>query len=77
MADPTGIPSLPIQPKDTGRADVKRSTVEPASAKPGKFEGPIDAGTLAGVRQAKQDADADLGLDALLERQRRDPLPDL
>ena len=77
MADPTGIAPPAIQPKNTGPGDVRRSTVEPASFKPGKLEVPIDAGTPAGVRQAKQDADADLGLDALLERQRRAPLPDL
>jgi hypothetical protein len=39
---------------------------------------PSKAGTLAeAVRPAKQDAETDLGLDALLERQRRAPLPDL
>ena len=56
---------------------MKRSTVEPASFKLGKLDAPVDTGTPAGVRSAKQDADADLGLDALLERQRRAPLPDL
>ena len=32
---------------------------------------------MVNYASAKQDADADLGLDALLERQRRAPLPDL
>lgn len=56
--------------------DMKPSTVESASFKPGKLGAP-DTGTPAGARSAKQDADAELGLDALLGRQRRAPLPDL
>ena len=76
LVEPPGA-SPTVPPKNGSPADVKRSTVEPASFKPGKLEAPVDTGTPAGVRSAKQDADADLGLDALLERQRRAPLPDL
>jgi len=65
-----------VQTKSGSPANVKRSTVEPASFKPGNLGAGGDAGT-PGVRSVKQDADADLGLDALLERQRRAPLPDL
>jgi hypothetical protein len=73
VATPGASPTVP--PKNGSPADVPRSTVEPASFKLGKLEAPV--GTPARVRSAKQDADADLGLDALLERQRRAPLPDL
>lgn len=69
--------STTVPPKNGSPEDMKRSTVEPASFKLGKLEAPVDTGTPAGVRSAKQDADANLGLDALLERQRRAPLPDL
>jgi hypothetical protein len=66
-----------VPPKNGSPADLKQSTVELASFKPGRLEAPVDTGTPAGVRPVKRDADADLDLNALLERQRRAPLPDL
>ena len=72
---PPGASTVP--PKNGSPTDVKRSTVEPASFKLGKLEASVDTSSPAGVWSAKQDATADLGLDELLERQRRAPLPDL
>ena len=50
------------QPKTSSPVDVKRSTVERASFKPGGLDAPVDTGTPAGVRPTTQDADAHLGL---------------
>ena len=49
----------------------------PPPSSPGRIDAPVDTGTPADVRPATQNADAELGLDALLERQRRAPLPAL
>ena len=52
------------------------STVEPASLNPGRTEASEEA-TPPAVRPTIQNADAELGLDGLLQRQRRAPLPAL
>src|ERR1700689_1955584 len=54
---------------------ANRSTVEHASFNPGSIETAPDTGSPAEFRQAAQNADAALGLDALLERQRLAPFP--
>jgi hypothetical protein len=53
------------------------STIERVSFGPGRLDTPADAGAPTGGRPATQNADAARGLDALLERQRRAPLPAL
>jgi hypothetical protein len=61
-------------PNSTG---ASRPTIERASFSPGRIDTPADAGAPTGGRPATQNADAARGLDALLERQRRAPLPAL
>ena len=77
IAEPPGILSPTTQPKTGTPPGANRSTVEPASFDAGRIDAAADTGTPAGVRPATQNADAGLGLDALLERQRQAPLPDL
>jgi hypothetical protein len=50
---------------------------ESAAFKPGRIETAADTGAGADVRPAARGADTSAGLDALLERQRRAPLPAL
>jgi hypothetical protein len=54
---------------------ASRSTIEHVSFSPGRIDTPADTGAPTGGRPATQNADAARGLDALLERQRRAPLP--
>ena len=54
-----------------------RSTVERVSFGPGRVDAPANPGAPAGVRPSTQNADAGLGLDALLARQSLAPLPAL
>ena len=54
-----------------------RPSVERASFNAGQIDISLDTGSHAGVRPATQNANAALGLGALLERQRRAPLPAL
>jgi hypothetical protein len=56
---------------------ASRSTIEPVSFNPGRTDTRADTGAPTGGRAATQNADAAQGLDALLERQRRAPLPAL
>ena len=56
---------------------ASRSTIERVSFSPGRTDTPAVAGAPTGDRLAAQNADAARGLDALLERQRRAPLPAL
>jgi len=56
---------------------ASRSTIERVSFSPGRIDTPADTGAPPGGRPATQKADAARGLDALLERQRRAPLPAL
>jgi hypothetical protein len=56
---------------------ANRSAVERASFNPGRIETAPDTRSPAEVRPAAQNADAALGLDALLDRQRLAPLPTL
>jgi hypothetical protein len=56
---------------------ASRSTIERVSFSPGRIDTPADTGAPTGGRPATQNADAARGLDALLERQRRAPLPAL
>ena len=60
--------------KSTG---ASRSTTERVSFSPGRIDTPADTGAPPGGRPPTQNADAAWGLDALLERQRRAPLPAL
>jgi hypothetical protein len=71
---PTPDQSAEPPARSTG---ANRSTVERASFNPGRIETAPDNGSPAEVRPAAQNADAPLGLDALLERQRLAPLPGL
>ena len=72
-AESSGIPSAAVKSKNGDPAEVKGSKVEPVSFRPGRLDARVDVDTPTGVRPA----DADLTLDALLERQRRVPLPDI
>ncbi|HMC59370.1 MAG TPA: hypothetical protein VKJ01_09285 [Candidatus Solibacter sp.] len=56
---------------------ASRSTIERVSFNPGRTDTRADTGAPIGGRAATQNADAAQGLDALLERQRRAPLPAL
>jgi hypothetical protein len=56
---------------------ASRSTIERVSFNPGRIDTRADTGAPTGGRPATQNADAAPGLDALLERQRRAPLPAL
>jgi hypothetical protein len=56
---------------------ANRLTVERASFNPGRIATAPDTGSPAEVRPAAQNAEAAVGLDALLERQRLAPLPAL
>lgn len=56
---------------------TSRSTIERVSFSPGRVDTPATTGAPTGGRPATQNADAARGLDALLERQRRAPLPAL
>jgi hypothetical protein len=73
VAESSGIPSAAVKSKNGDPAEVKGSKVEPVAFRPGGLDARVDTDTPTGVRPA----DADLTLDALLERQRRAPLPDL
>src|SRR6266498_1462114 len=77
IKDPPGMPLPTPQPKTSSSIDANRSTVERASFNPGRIDTSADNGAPTGVRPTTQNADAALGLDALLERQRRAPLPAL
>ena len=56
---------------------ASRSTIERVSFSPARIDTPAATGARTGGRAATQNADAAQGLDALLERQRRAPLPAL
>jgi hypothetical protein len=64
--------STPNQPAElaSNSTGASRSTIERTSFSPGRIDAPADTAAAAGVRPA-------LRLDALLERQRRAPLPAL
>jgi hypothetical protein len=71
---PTSKPAVEPPANSTG---ARRSTIERGSFSPGRIDTPADTGAPTGGRPATQNADAARGLDALLERQRRAPLPAL
>jgi hypothetical protein len=56
---------------------ASRSTIERVSFSPGRIDTPADTGAPTGGQPARQNADAARSLDALLQRQRRAPLPAL
>jgi hypothetical protein len=66
-----------VRPKPTSSIGDTRSTVDRASFNPGRIDTASDTDSPADVRPAAQSADPALGLDTLLERQRRAPLPAL
>ena len=74
--DPPAV-SPATQPSPTKSTGTTRSTVDRASFNPGRIDTASDTESPADVWPAGQNADATLGLDALLDRQRRAPLPAL
>jgi hypothetical protein len=74
MSEPPGILSPTTQPKTGAPLPANRSTVEPASFVAGNIDVARETGTQPSPTPATQNTD---GLDALLERQRQAPLPDL
>ncbi len=77
IAEPPGILSPTTQPKTRTPPDTNRATVEPASFDAGRIDAAADTGGPVGIRPTTRNDDGGLGLDALLERQRQAPLPDL
>ena len=77
IAEPPGILSPTTQPKTRTPPETKRATVEPASFDAGRIDAAADTGGPVGIRPTTRNDDGGLGLDALLERQRQAPLPDL
>jgi hypothetical protein len=77
IAEPPGILSPTTQPKTGTPPGANRSTVEPSSFDAGRIAAAGETGTPAGALPATQNTDVVVGLDALLERQQRAPLPDL
>jgi len=77
IAEPPGILSPTTQPKTRTPPETNRATVEPASFDAGRIDAAADTGGPVGIRPTTQNDDGGLGLDALLERQRQAPLPDL
>jgi hypothetical protein len=71
---PASIQTAEPSANSTGSS---RSTIERVSFSPGRIDTPADTGAPTGGLPATQNADAARGLDALLERQRRAPLPAL
>lgn len=71
------VVSPAIQPRPTSSTGATRSTLDRASFNTGRIDSASDTESAADVRPAGQNADAPLGLDALLDRQRRAPLPAL
>jgi len=77
IAEPPGILSPTTQPKTGTSPGANRATVEPASFDGGRIDAAADTGGPVGIRPTTQNDNGGLGLDALLERQRQAPLPDL
>jgi hypothetical protein len=77
IAEPPGILSPTTQPKTRTPPETNRATVEPASFDAGRIDAAADTGGPVGIRPTTRNDDGGLGLDALLERQRQAPLPDL
>jgi hypothetical protein len=77
IEEPPGILSPTTQPKTGTSPGANRATVEPASFDGGRIDAAADTGGPVGIRPTTQNDNGGLGLDALLERQRQAPLPDL
>jgi hypothetical protein len=77
MKDQPVMRSPPAQPETSSSISANRSTIEHASFNPGRIDTSADTGAVAVVQPNTQNADAAPGLDTLLERQRRAPLPAL
>ena len=76
-ADPPAVVSPATRTRSTSSTGATRSTADRASFNPGRIDTASDTESPADVRPAGQNADAPLGFDALLDRQRRAPLPAL
>jgi hypothetical protein len=77
IAEPPGLRSPGAQPRIGTPIGAARPTVERASFNPEKIVASADTGAQADARPTAPNADAALGLDALLDRQRQAPLPAL
>ncbi len=77
ITEPPGLRSPGASPRIGTSIGAARPTVEPASFSPGKMDTSVEPGSSADARPIAPNADAGLGLDALLERQRQAPLPAL
>ena len=77
ITEPPGLRSPGAPPRIGTSTGAAWPTVERASFNSGKIETSPDSASPADARPTAQSADAALGLDALLERQRQAPLPAL